>query len=193
MGSIKVFGGKRHVSANHVRAITNHDEVFNHLLKALWVSLSIRNPGGPIGQGVNLLSLISFHLWAELVMNFRALFIMITMRERALRSILLHGRAFRRFSAKSWRLFRRKIQRMECTCQRYQDRFKVEMDKASCMSRANLFCAKSSDQCSSTFRDAIEDLMQNGHLFSTIDDLVRPLLPPLVLVSPLIHTCYLAH
>ena len=45
-GSIKVFGGKRQVSATHVRLITNHNEVFNHLLKAVYVSMSLRNPGG---------------------------------------------------------------------------------------------------------------------------------------------------
>ena len=44
MGSIKTFGGKRHVSATHIRLITNHDEVYHHLLKALHISLSFRHP-----------------------------------------------------------------------------------------------------------------------------------------------------
>lgn len=46
MGTIKVFGGKRHVSATHVRLIKDADEIYHHLLKALYISLSIRNPGG---------------------------------------------------------------------------------------------------------------------------------------------------
>ncbi|OCF46008.1 replication factor A2 [Kwoniella heveanensis CBS 569] len=49
MGSIKMFGGKRHVSATHIRAITNHDEVYHHLLKSLYVSLSMR--GASSGGG----------------------------------------------------------------------------------------------------------------------------------------------
>jgi replication factor A2 len=48
MGSIKVFGGKKHVSATHIRAIKDHNEVYNHLLKALYVTLSLRNPGGGV-------------------------------------------------------------------------------------------------------------------------------------------------
>ena len=46
MGSIKVFGGKKHVAATHIRLITDHNEIFNHLLKAVYVTLSLRNPGG---------------------------------------------------------------------------------------------------------------------------------------------------
>lgn len=45
-GNIKVFGGKRHVSAQNIRSVENHDEVYHHFLKALQVSLSFRNPGG---------------------------------------------------------------------------------------------------------------------------------------------------
>ena len=48
MGSIKVFGGKKHVSATHIRSIKDHNEVYNHLLKALYVTLSLRNPGGGV-------------------------------------------------------------------------------------------------------------------------------------------------
>jgi hypothetical protein len=48
MGSIKIFGNKRHVSATHIRAIKNHDEVYHHLLKATWVSLSMRHPNGAV-------------------------------------------------------------------------------------------------------------------------------------------------
>jgi replication factor A2 len=46
LGSMKKFGGKIHVSATSIRPITDHNEVYNHLLKALYVSLSLRNPGG---------------------------------------------------------------------------------------------------------------------------------------------------
>ncbi|WOO76833.1 Replication factor A protein 2 [Vanrija pseudolonga] len=48
-GNIKVFGGKRHVSAQHIRPVTNHDEVYHHLLKAVYVSQSFRNPNGASG------------------------------------------------------------------------------------------------------------------------------------------------
>lgn len=46
MGLPKFFGGKRHVSATHVRVIEDPNEVYHHLLKALYVSLQLRNPGG---------------------------------------------------------------------------------------------------------------------------------------------------
>ncbi|ORY30547.1 hypothetical protein BCR39DRAFT_528659 [Naematelia encephala] len=49
MGTIKTFGGKRHVSATHIRPITDHNEVYNHLLKSLYVSLVLRNPSGLAG------------------------------------------------------------------------------------------------------------------------------------------------
>ncbi|WVQ96494.1 hypothetical protein IAU59_003599 [Kwoniella sp. CBS 9459] len=49
MGSIKMFGGKRHVSATHIRRITDHNEVYHHLLKSLYVSLSMR--GASSGGG----------------------------------------------------------------------------------------------------------------------------------------------
>ncbi|KAL1413150.1 Replication factor A protein 2 [Vanrija albida] len=49
-GTIKVFGGKRHVSAQHIRPVTKHDEVYHHLLKALYVSQSFRNPNGATGN-----------------------------------------------------------------------------------------------------------------------------------------------
>ncbi|WVW84856.1 hypothetical protein I302_106891 [Kwoniella bestiolae CBS 10118] len=39
MGSIKMFGGKRHISATHIRPITDFNEIHHHLLKALYVSL----------------------------------------------------------------------------------------------------------------------------------------------------------
>lgn len=48
MGTIKVFGGKRHVSATHIRPITDGNEVQHHLLKALYVSLILR--GGTPGN-----------------------------------------------------------------------------------------------------------------------------------------------
>lgn len=46
MGTIKVFGNKKHVAATHVRPIKDHNEVFNHFLRAVYVTLSLRNPGG---------------------------------------------------------------------------------------------------------------------------------------------------
>ncbi|TXT09750.1 uncharacterized protein COLE_03684 [Cutaneotrichosporon oleaginosum] len=51
IGTIKVFGGKRHISAQMIRPIEDHNEVYNHFLKALQVSLSIRNPGAAQGRG----------------------------------------------------------------------------------------------------------------------------------------------
>jgi len=46
MGTIKVFGNKKHVAATHIRPIKDHNEVFNHILRAVYVTLSLRNPGG---------------------------------------------------------------------------------------------------------------------------------------------------
>lgn len=51
MGHIKVFGGKRHISATHVRLIEDPNEVAHHLLKATYVSLKLRNPGAGMGAG----------------------------------------------------------------------------------------------------------------------------------------------
>ncbi|RSH90941.1 replication factor A protein 2 [Saitozyma podzolica] len=51
LGTIKSFNNKRHVSATHIRPITDHNEVYHHFLKALYVSLSLRNPGGAIAPG----------------------------------------------------------------------------------------------------------------------------------------------
>jgi len=45
IGTIKVFGGKRHISAQHIHAVEDHNEVFRHLLKALQVTLTYRNGG----------------------------------------------------------------------------------------------------------------------------------------------------
>jgi hypothetical protein len=53
MGTLKTFGGKRHVSATHIRPLENHDELFTHLLRALHVSLSFRMPAGG-GGGVSV-------------------------------------------------------------------------------------------------------------------------------------------
>lgn len=46
MGLPKFFGGKRHVSATHVRVIEDPNEIYHHMLKSLYVSLQLRNPGG---------------------------------------------------------------------------------------------------------------------------------------------------
>ncbi|WVQ83041.1 hypothetical protein IAT38_005179 [Cryptococcus sp. DSM 104549] len=50
MGSIKVFGGKRHVSATHIRRITDHNEIAHHMLKALHISLTLRGVSAGSGQ-----------------------------------------------------------------------------------------------------------------------------------------------
>lgn len=44
IGTLKKFNDKLHVSAQQIRPVENPDEVYNHLLKALAVSLSNRNP-----------------------------------------------------------------------------------------------------------------------------------------------------
>ncbi|ODO05119.1 replication factor A2 [Cryptococcus wingfieldii CBS 7118] len=48
MGTIKSYNNKRHVSATHVRPITDPNEIQHHLLKALHVSLLLR--GGTSGN-----------------------------------------------------------------------------------------------------------------------------------------------
>lgn len=54
MGTIKFFGGKRHVSATHVRLVEDANEVYHHMLKSLYVSLQLRNPGGGMGGKVQV-------------------------------------------------------------------------------------------------------------------------------------------
>lgn len=53
IGTLKKFNDKLHVSAQQIRPVENPDEVYNHLLKALAVSLSYRNPAT---NGVSLAS-----------------------------------------------------------------------------------------------------------------------------------------
>lgn len=60
MGTIKVFGGKRHVSATHIRPITDANEVQHHLLKALYVSLILR--GGAPGSVRDFFLVLLFSL-----------------------------------------------------------------------------------------------------------------------------------
>ena len=53
LGTLKTFSDKKHINATHIYPITNHNEVYNHLLKALYVSLALRNPGGAARGNVN--------------------------------------------------------------------------------------------------------------------------------------------
>jgi replication factor A2 len=48
IGTLKVFGGKRHISAQIIHVVTNPDLVASHLLKALSLSLAARNPSGGV-------------------------------------------------------------------------------------------------------------------------------------------------
>ncbi|WWC70927.1 uncharacterized protein I206_104879 [Kwoniella pini CBS 10737] len=56
MGSIKMFGGKRHISATHIRPITDFNEIHHHLLKALYVSLTLRGASTGGGGGAQAVS-----------------------------------------------------------------------------------------------------------------------------------------
>lgn len=58
IGTLKKFNDKLHVSAQQIRPVENPDEVYNHLLKALAVSLSYRNPAT---NGVSLASVECDH------------------------------------------------------------------------------------------------------------------------------------
>lgn len=42
MGLPKFFGGKRHISATHIRVIEDPNEIYHHMLKSLYVSLQLR-------------------------------------------------------------------------------------------------------------------------------------------------------
>lgn len=44
LGVLKSFGGKRHVSAQNIRRVEDFNEVHYHLLEALYISLTLRNP-----------------------------------------------------------------------------------------------------------------------------------------------------
>ncbi len=50
MGQIKSFNGKRHISAQNIRPITDHNEVFYHLLESLYVTLTFRNPTAGVSE-----------------------------------------------------------------------------------------------------------------------------------------------
>ncbi|WVO18128.1 hypothetical protein L204_105830 [Cryptococcus depauperatus] len=52
-GTIKIFGGKRHVSANNIRRIEDPNEIQHHLLKALYVSLIHRGATRSAPDAVN--------------------------------------------------------------------------------------------------------------------------------------------
>lgn len=62
MGLPKFFGGKRHVSATHVRVIKDPNEVYHHLLKALYVSLELRGGGSGGGGDMNGMAQVSHHI-----------------------------------------------------------------------------------------------------------------------------------
>jgi replication factor A2 len=62
LGSLKVFGGKRHISATHVRLITDPNEIAHHALKAQWVSLSLRGAS----EGGGGAAAVSFHFYLYL-------------------------------------------------------------------------------------------------------------------------------
>lgn len=44
LGVLKSFGGKRHISAQNIRRVEDFNEVHYHLLEALYISLTLRNP-----------------------------------------------------------------------------------------------------------------------------------------------------
>jgi hypothetical protein len=64
LGVLKSFGGKRHISAQNIRRVEDFNEVHYHLLEALYISLTLRNPNkvsdqqdhGAIFQKVLMLS-----------------------------------------------------------------------------------------------------------------------------------------
>jgi replication factor A2 len=62
LGSLKVFGGKRHISATHVRLITDPNEIAHHALKAQWVSLSLRGASEGGGGGAGAAAAVSCSL-----------------------------------------------------------------------------------------------------------------------------------
>jgi replication factor A2 len=62
LGSLKVFGGKRHISATHVRLITDPNEIAHHALKAQWVSLSLRGASEGGGAGAGAAAAVSYSL-----------------------------------------------------------------------------------------------------------------------------------
>ncbi|KAH8089703.1 hypothetical protein HD553DRAFT_327748 [Filobasidium floriforme] len=49
LGVLKSFGGKRHISAQNIRRVEDFNEVHYHLLEALYISLTLRNPNKGMG------------------------------------------------------------------------------------------------------------------------------------------------
>lgn len=55
IGNIKLFGGKRHVSATHVYRVTDFNEQQYHLLEAIYVHLHMtRGPLDTSGQAAGV-------------------------------------------------------------------------------------------------------------------------------------------
>lgn len=42
VGTVKTFSNKRHLAATHIRQITDHNEVFYHLLECQYISLVMK-------------------------------------------------------------------------------------------------------------------------------------------------------
>ena len=149
MGTIKVFGNKKHVAATHVRAITDRNEVFNHFLRAVYVTLSLRNPGGVSGFSRSDLFkrhciFCSSHRQArattdnrveEAAQQRRARNMeIIPQAQRPLVPILLLTPICRLSSVRSWRLCRRIRVMMGCTSRR--SRAQRAVMPASCESHS---------------------------------------------------------
>jgi hypothetical protein len=54
LGVLKSFGGKRHISAQNLRRVEDFNEVHYHLLEALYISLTLRNPNKVSDEPVRL-------------------------------------------------------------------------------------------------------------------------------------------
>jgi hypothetical protein len=135
MGTIKVFGNKKHVAATHVRPIKDHNEVFNHFLRAVYVTLSLRNPGGvswifyprclysyPPSFAIDSLfgHLLTYREAAEVLQRAQSM-VTILPAQRRLDPTLLPMPTCHLSNDKSWRLSRRIRATMGCTCRQSRE------------------------------------------------------------------------
>ena len=136
MGTIKVFGNKKHVAATHVRPIKDHNEVFNHFLRAVYVTLSLRNPGGvSLGHVSPYLFTfiraagVSLRIFDHPLMCREEVEVLLQVRnmattrpaQRLRNPILLPMPICLLYNDKSWRLSRRIQATMECTYKQFHE------------------------------------------------------------------------
>lgn len=129
IGTLKKFNDKLHVSAQQIRPVENPDEVYNHLLKALAVSLSYRNPAAngvscSVRSRYSMLTMPPLFRWVPHIFNrqYRVPLVLVVSRLRTTTLLLAtppemrpSTPTFLLSSARLWRSLRPWTTTTECT------------------------------------------------------------------------------